>query len=281
MRERTLTMRSALRLMLPLLLMLVIVPVRAQSEAPPVNWNTLLRAAGVNDVLDQADGMIQQEIANLQNAPLGFNKQELAQLRQQFKVRLGSAQLKKAVLASLQRRMSPEQARQLVLVLQSPHYRFLHSLQTRLANPDVREDMRSYKVQVKENAPNPGRVSLLSNLDASLEQSSLEAELKVALRKQLLITVSEIKTRETYSDAMLDQQLAGYRQEVSDTISQNALYAYLYLFKHTPSSQVQDLVTSLQEPSYEQFMKVCREAIHSSFQLARQQLRQDLRVAVK
>ena len=279
-------MRSLQRFWLPLFLMLVMAPVQAQPtqqlmQQQAVDWNRLLQVAGVNDVLDQADAMIKQEMANLQNAPLGFDKLELKQLRHRFDARLGSAQLKQAVVADLKRRISPDQARKLAAVLNSPRYRFLQSLQTQLADPNVREDMRAYKVQVKDQAPNPSRVSLLENLNTSLEQSTLEADLKVALRKQLLITVSEMKTRETYSDAMLDQQLAGYRQEVKENISQNALYAYLYLYKHTPSDQVQDLVTSLHSPSYEKFMHVCRDAIRASFELARQQLRQDLRVAAK
>jgi len=259
----------------------MITSLNAQTLEEERRWQALLDASGVSAVLAQTDLLIQQEITNLEKAPLGFTAQELETLQQALLNRLGPEQLQADIIARLQATLKPRQQQELQQLLQSPRAQFLQTLQTQLDDAVVRDAMRTYKVQVKENAPNQHRVELISALDASMQQSALEAELKVELRKQLLATVTQLKTRENFSEAMLDEQLSSYRRDLEDSISRNALYAYLYLFKRTPSPQLQALVDTYNQPTYEQFMALCQETVQASFRAAREQLLQDLRLAGK
>lgn len=261
-----------------LLLSLLAMPARSQVPAAG-DWNLLLDASGVSDILDQANSLIEQEIANLDKAPLGFTAAEIAVLNRNFRSRLGSERLRRDIIQRLQAALPADQTVALQTLLQSPRVQFLQTLHAGMSDDAVREAMRSYRAQVRESAPSASRVELLGTLDAALGQTALETSLKVELRKQLLVTVTRMKTNESFSETMLDDQLSGYRQDVEQQISENALYAYLYLFKRTPSRQVQDLIVSLDQPAFDLFMSVCQDALRDSFQTAREQLLQDLRLA--
>lgn len=248
-------------------------------DASAIDWFALLDGTGVSEILDQANSLIGQEVANLEKAPLGFTAEELAALQMNFRFRLGSERLKQDLVAQLQQKLSADQAQHLQKLLQSPRMQFLQTLQAQLDDDLVREAMRSYRVQVQESAPSANRVELLSTLDQTLRQSALETDLKVELRKQLLVTVSQLKSHETIPESMLDEQLRPYRQDVEQQISKNALHAYLYLFKRTPSPQLQDLISSLDQPAFDSFMSICQSTLLDSFRAARAQLQQDMRLA--
>lgn len=277
-------MKNGARCMKPILLILLLwractLPAFAEPLDDARRWQALLDAAGVSSVLAQTDLLINQEVANLQKTPLGFNAAELQTLRQQLLDYLAPEQLQADIITRLQQRFDPQQQRSLQALLQSPRTRFLHTLQAQLDDDAVREAMRSYKVQVNEKAPNNHRLQLITELDDSLQHTALETELKVELRKQLLALVTELKTDESFSESQIDAQLQQYRRDVEDSISRNAVYAYLYLFKRTPSPEVQALITTYHDPIYLQFMMLCQESLQTSFRNARQRMLQDSRVA--
>lgn len=257
--------------------------VTADTSSPFVatNWPLLLDDSGVADILDQANHLIGQEVANLEKAPLGFSPQQLAALQQSFRTRLGSEQLKQDVIQRLQQQLEPAHARQLQTLLQSPRMKFLQTLQAQLNDDVVRQSLRTYRVQVREATPNSDRLELLTTLDDTRRLSALETALKVELRKQMLVTVTQMETQETVPENLLDAQLQQYRQDVAQQISRNALDANLYLLKRTPSAQVQDLISSLEQPAFEHFMAICQTAIQDSFRAAREQLQHDLRLAAE
>lgn len=257
--------------------------VTADTTSPFVatNWPLLLDDSGVADILDQANHLIGQEVANLEKAPLGFSPQQLVALQQNFRTRLGSEQLKQDVIQRLQQQLEPVHARQLQTLLQSPRMKFLQTLQAQLNDDVVRQSLRTYRVQVREATPNSDRLELLTTLDDTRRLSALETALKVELRKQMLVTVTQMETQETVPESLLDAQLQQYRQDVAQQISRNALDANLYLLKRTPSAQVQDLISSLEQPAFEHFMAICQTAIQDSFRAAREQLQHDLRLAAE
>jgi len=170
--------------------MLAVATAQAESVEATVPWDQYIESSGVSVVLDQANGLIEQEIRNLQKAPLGFTADQLATIRDQLREHLGSERLKSDIAARLQRDFSPQQLQQLNAVLDSGSLRQLQGLQQQLEDADVRRAMRSYRIKVKEQSPNEARLQLISSLDQQLQQSTLEAELKVELRKQLLDVVS-------------------------------------------------------------------------------------------
>lgn len=269
---------------LALLLSLGQVSARAEAQGAaaqnaPVEWGRYIESAGVSVVLDQANDLIEQEIRNLEKAPLGFTPQQLTTMRDQLRKRLGSERLKHDIEKRLQQDYSPEQLQQLSAVLESHSLQQLQQMQLQLEDAKVRQAMRSYRVKVQEQTPNEARLQLLASLDQQLQQSALETELKVELRKQLLATVSHLKTSESFPEELLDRQLEEYRATVEGEISENALFAYLYLLKRTPSHRVRDLVTTLDEPAFDEFMALCREAVQASFRDAREQIAEKVRLA--
>ncbi|MGB3620788.1 MAG: hypothetical protein WBA20_05525 [Ketobacter sp.] len=242
-------------------------------------WESALEKSGVNDVLAQANVLIDQEITNLGKAPLGFTRVQLEQLNQQFRRRFGSEQLKREIIEHLEQSFSQHDKQELDGILQSRQLRNLQQLQEQLQDADIRKAMRSYRLRVKELPPNSERMALLVSLDEVLQQSNLESQLKVELRKQLLAVVSRLKTNQSYSEELLDQQLVNYRQSVEGEISENALFAYLYLLKRTPTHKLEQLLTSLDQPIFDRFMAVCLKTVQKSFLEARQQISEDIRLA--
>lgn len=254
-------------------------PAAGAPQAAPAEWEHFIESAGVALVLDQANDLIEQEIRNLEKAPLGFTPQQLVTLRNQFRQQLGPEQLKQDIVRRLQRDFSPQQRAELQAVLASSKLQQLQTLQQQLDDASVRRAVRAYRLKVMENSPNQQRLELLAALDQQLQQSALETELKVELRKQLLATVSHLKASESFSEAMLEDQLQEYRATVEGEISENALFAYLYLLKRTPSTTVRDLVVSLDQPAFDAFMALCVAAVQASFRDAREQMLEDVQLA--
>jgi len=273
-------LRVALMLVLSLLAPLVLATgAGTVQQARTPDWNAYIEQSGVADVLQQADYLIQQEIRNLQNAPLDLSPTHLQLITRELEQRLGPEQLQRDMVARLQRDFPVAQQAQLDAIVRSGNLQQLQVLQQRLADPEVRKAVRAYRYRLMQEIPDQQRLSLLASLDQELQQTALETDLKVEIRKQLLATVTALKSREVYSEGMLDKQLQAYRQSVAGEISVNALYAYLYLLKRTPSDSVQDLVDAINRPAFDSFMTLCRQSLQDSFRVARQQLEQSTRVA--
>jgi len=80
--------------------------------------------------------------------------------------------------------------------------------------------------------------------------------------------------------ALANDELPDYvMQSKEGEISENALFAYLYLLKRTPSSKVRNLLVSLDEPAFERFMALCLDAMQDSFREARQRINENVRLA--
>ena len=249
-------------------------------QAPsPEAWERLIASSGVGQVLEQTNDLIEQEISNLEKAPLGFSALQLETMRNQLRQKLGSERLKQHIMVRLEQDFSKEQFAELQAVLASNKLHQLQVLQQQLDDADVRRAVRAYRLKLLDSNPNQERLKLLASLDQQLQQSALETELKVELRKQLLATVSHVKASETFSEAMLERQLQPYRATVEGEISENALFAYLYLLKRTPSHTVKDLVVSLDQPAFDAFMALCRETVQESFRVAREQIQEDVQLA--
>lgn len=268
-----------------LLNLLLLAPVESAQADPavqgpsPAAWERLIDSSGVGQVLEQTNDLIEQEISNLEKAPLGFSAMQLETMRNQLRQRLGSEQLKQDILARLEQDFTEQQFAELQAVLASKKLHQLQMLQQQLDDADVRRAVRAYRVKVRDANPNQQRLKLLASLDQQLQQSALETELKVELRKQLLATVSHVKASETFSEAMLERQLQSYRATVEGEISENALFAYLYLLKRTPSSTVKELMVSLDQPAFDAFMELCRQSVLESFREARAEIQEDVQLA--
>lgn len=248
----------------------------AQKE---VDWGQLLAASGVSEVLDQANILIEQELKNLERAPVELSSQEMSKVMGQFHKQLNSDKLKKDVIVQLQQSLSQDNVQQVQNLLQSPELQQILLVQSSVNSKKIRKSMRNYLIKMKKKPLNIKRLELVSGLDESLQQSALESELKVELRKQLLATVTQLKVNDTISEDMLDQELTGYRERVEKDTSQNAKNAYLFLLKNTPSKDIKVLHEELSHPAFYHFMAVCVQAVRESFHAARQDFRASLQLA--
>ncbi|MEN8667792.1 MAG: hypothetical protein ABF318_01625, partial [Ketobacter sp.] len=117
-------------------------------QTAPAEWEHFIESAGVALVLDQANDLIEQEIRNLEKAPLGFTPQQLVTLRNQFRQQLGPEQLKQDIVRRLQRDFSPQQRAELQAVLASSKLQQLQTLQQQLDDASVRRAVRAYRLKV-------------------------------------------------------------------------------------------------------------------------------------
>ena len=237
-----------------------------------------LHEAGVYDLLEQVPELISQEIGNLK-ASMPLSRQELKSLKKNLASRLESAEINASILRYVQSRLSEEQLLAIKDILQSSHVLSFKQMQQDADNELTYGRMRSYKVKLKERAPNKNRLVLVETLDASIGQTRLETEIKVELRKNLLANVSLLKTEQVLSEALLEKQMADYRQRVGDHINENARVFYLYLFKRTPSANIRQLIGRYSNPEFEKFMAVCESAIVSVFRKARRDAYDDMKLA--
>lgn len=270
--------RSILRL-LAFWLVFAVSPVGAGPVATQPVGQALLDASGISQILTRSDVLISREVANLAKAPLGFSAAELASLQQELLDQSGPESLQAVIVARLQQELDDPQQQRLLALFRSAQGRVLQELQASLDDPATFQGLRSYRVHLDEQPPNPHRIGLIRQLDSRLQHSLLETGLRVELRKQLLAMASQMKTRDTYSEALLDDQLASFRRDLQAQLSHNAVTTHLYLLKHTASADLQALVDLYADPAYQRFMVLCRDALQDSFRAARLQLRQDLRVA--
>lgn len=228
-----------------------------------------LHEAGVYDLLRQMPDLITQEIVNLKASAMPLTENELAQLRLNLKGRLQTTEMKQSMVSYLQSRMSESELLAVKRMLQAPNISQFKQLQKDANNEVAHGHMRSYKVQLQENAPNRSRVALVEKLDSSLGQTRLETGIKVELRKNLLANVSWMKSNQVLSEDVLEQELAEYRERVGSHINENARVFYLYLFKKTPSKEIRGLINRYSNPEFESFMAHCEGAILNTFKKAR------------
>lgn len=255
------------------------------SQPPPTTaynsqWEPYFAATGVSAILTEFHHLIAQEIDNLSHIPMGLTTAELTQIRARFMAELHPRQLKANMSQALKQQLSLQEQSELAQVLEAKFLRQLQRLEAELAQTEVRRAMRSYQWTLKNRTPLPARVALLDDLNVSLGQSALEAELKVELRKHLLAVIATIKGGEVVPEGLLDQQLANYRDEVALQISDNARAAYLYLLKQVPSSELRNWVSVLNEPVYSRFMTICQQTLSESFRYARRELVAEARLVM-
>ncbi len=229
----------------------------------------VLHEAGVYDLLRQMPDLITQEIVNLKASAMPLTEAELAQLRLNLKGRLQTSEMKQSIVSYLQSRMSESELLAVKRMLQAPNVMQFKQLQEDADNEVAHGHMRSYKVQLQENAPNKSRVALVERLDTSLGQTRLETGIKVELRKNLLANVSWMKSSQVLPENVLEKELAEYRERVGGHINENARVFYLYLFKKTPSKDIRGLISRYSNPEFETFMENCEGAILNSFKKAR------------
>lgn len=229
----------------------------------------VLHESGVYELLRQMPALISQEIVTLESSGMQLSSDELAQIKKNLKGRLQAIEIRNSVMSYLQSRMTEKELKAVKKMLQAPNISRFKQLQDDADNEVAHGHMRSYKVKLQERTPNQFRVNLVSELDDSLRQTSIETEIKVELRKNLLANVSWMKSNQALPEEMLEKELHDYREKVGDHINENATVYFLYLFKKTPSSDIKRLISRYTNPEFETFMSLCKRAIVNAFKKAR------------
>lgn len=251
------------------------------SEATPEHLmiQNILKNSGVLEIIYQVPDWIEQEIDNLEATPVPFDSKELEFVREDLETGFSTASLKKQLIHRLSQSFTLEELKAINEVFKKPEVKKFQNLQEGTQSDYIKADIRSYKAKLKNVSPRGSRVEMMRNLDSSLQQSKLEADLKVELRKSLLTSVSWIKSKEVLEEKTLEQELSAYRERVGEEINSNALIFYLYLFKRTPSDQLGNLVESFNSEEFSKFMAICHEVMLSSIKEARRRIPDNIKLA--
>ena len=250
-----------------------------ETTAENLMIQNILKQAGVIELLYQIPDWIDQELQNLEATPVPFDAKELKVVRQDLEYNFSTPTLKKTLMAALAKEFELQELRKIHQIFKQPQIKKFHNLQEGTESEYIRADIRSYKAKLKNTTPRGSRVDMVVKLDENLKQSDIEADLKVELRKSLLTSVSWVKSNEVLEEKTLDKELASYRQRVGEEIDGKALIFYLYLFKRTPSNQLNELVTAFGEPEFLRFMKISHNVMLSSIREARSQIPENISLA--
>lgn len=232
----------------------------------------ILQQTGVNDLVVQLPSWIDQELRNLQATPLPVNKKELALVRSGLQGNTTKADFARKLTAGLAKRFSRTELESILALLNQPQSKRFQELRKKTANDYVRSEIRSYKAKLKNTSPRGSRVEMMRNLDNRLFRSQIEADLKVELRKNLLASVSLVKSNKVLKEPLLEKELQAYRQRVGEQIYKEALVVYLYLFKRIPSHKLKEMVNLFADPLFNRFMISCHQTLLTDLRASRESL---------
>lgn len=250
-----------------------------EATAEHLMIQNILKSAGVLELIQQMPGWVEQEMSNLQATPVPFDGKELQAVRKDLEISFSAPSMKDKLVAKLSDQFTLEELRAIYSLFKKPDVKRFQDLQDGTENDYIKADIRSYKAKLKSTNPRGSRVEMVKTLDENLHQSKMEVDLKVELRKSLLTSVSWLKSNEILDEGVLEKELSGYRQRVGEEINRNALIFYLYLFKRTPSDQLNNLVSSFDQPNYNKFMAICHQVMLTSIKEARRQIPEDINLA--
>jgi len=244
-------------------------PANVSAVSQRIITKHLLYETGVHALLQQVPDLIDEEINTLQSSSLSLSPAQWAHVRSAFSSEQITSRLKNRLLNGLQQSVGAKQLQQVKKSLQVVDVvRFKHlkrNAESALAHARIRQ----YKATIDDKMPLVSRVQLIEQLDEALWLSRLEVEVKVALRKNLLATVSWVTEQEVFSEETLEQEMVNYRQRVAKQVDDNARVYYLYLLKATTGQAVRSLTAVYQQPQFEHFMKQCEVTILDAFQQQR------------
>lgn len=229
----------------------------------------LLHESGVNGLLRQIPLFIDQELDNLAASSMPFTPPELAQLRDQLETRFAVPDIRRHISDRLLDAMDSQSLVELRALLARPAAERFRALQSAMADDNIQDDIRDYRLLMRDRQPRGERVVLLDRLNRVLGYAAMEVELKVELRKSLLASASWLKTSERIAEPLLERELASYRERVSEQTQEDARLYFLFMFKHTPSEQLERLTSLYEQPRYEQFMAECYEGLQAIFRESR------------
>jgi len=244
-------------------------PANASAVSQRIITKHLLYETGVHALLQQVPDLMDEEINTLKSSSLSLSPAQWAHIRSTFSSEQITSRLKNRLLNGLQQDVGVKQLQQIKKSLQVVDVvRFKHlkrSAESALAHARIRQ----YKATIDDKMPLASRVQLIERLDDALWLSRLEVEVKVALRKNLLATVSWVTEQEAFSEETLEQEMVNYRQRVAKQVDDNARAYYLYLLKATTGQTVRSLTAVYQQPQFEHFMRQCEVTILDAFQQQR------------
>lgn len=229
----------------------------------------LMHESGVHGLLRQLPHFIDQELENLAASSMPFAPPELAELREQLETRFAVADIRRHITERVLHAMSSQALVELREVLSQPPAERFRALQSAMADEKIQDDIRDYRLLMRDRQPRGERVALLDRLNRVLGYATMEVELKVELRKSLLASASWLKTKERIAEPLLERELASYRERVSAQTQEDARLYFLFMFKHTPSDQLDALAVLYEHPRYEQFMAECFQGLQKVFRESR------------
>lgn len=244
--------------------------------SPASDTDSLLQATGVFDQIESISVMVEHELANLEASPL-FTLEEISLVRA-LMARVREDELYQQVESRLAQELSADSLAALLTLEQRPEWQWLMREEQILQSPPQQEQLRLYQMRTRETPPAARRVEWMHALEEARYRTRFEVAVRVALRKNLLAAVALVKTRQPLSETALENELSDYRTKLGEELAQKAAASYLFLYRKTPTNQVQATVALFQAPEYRRFMEICEQALQQSFLAVRNQSEESARL---
>lgn len=230
----------------------------------------ILSRSGMGGIVAQLPLWVDEEVTNLNLASIALSEDDIAGIRDHLNQYFIQAGLLQRMSDNLAKQFDGASLFTLQGLLLEPQ---VLDFQERLEDTErdyVRAAIRQYKAKIQSKTLKGRRVDLLRRLNSLMGLVKFEADIKVELRKQLLNAVSWVKTGNLVPEMELEQELEGYHKRLMTQLNEASQVYYLYVFRQTPTAELEQLVNVYNDPEYRQLVQQCRMIVVSEARLGRQ-----------
>lgn len=168
-------------------------------------------------------------------------------LRESANTIFAPGQLTPIIRQVLERRMSADQASEVVDWLESPLGARLTELENAATSPEFPQQLEAYLATFPDNQPTTDRIELLRKMDqaANITESGIE----VVLHMQLALVVAVVETlpeQQRPSVPEILRQLESERPYIEQMLKQMSFYSLLYTYREVSDADVRRYIQFLE-----------------------------------
>jgi hypothetical protein len=227
----------------------------------------LLLATGFVPRLEDLSALVESEINTLSGAGFfapGEVEQVTAELRE-----VREDTLYRQLHATLSQQFSEAEWQQLRTWSETPEVTGLLAGETRLRTGEGKAERDAYLRTLKDKPPNTQRVAVMEALSDARSRVLLDTLTRIELRKNLLSAVSRAKTGKPLSESALRSELLDYDKSLRAALLTQRRDDYLFLFRHTPTPAIEDLLRRHDDKLYVRFMQISTRTLREGLSAPR------------
>lgn len=230
----------------------------------------VLMQSGLMTALEAVALIRDEEMTKLAATHGRITEQELAAV----KARLMGSVIESIILDQVERHLGKEfsiaELQMVLRNLESPSIGKAKQIQRRVDGLRFQEEIRDYRLRLKESPPRESRVQLMKQLAVVEHHNALNTMIKVEVRKSLLTSITYVKDNMIPSEKELNRQMTSFRKRVASESHNQRLEQYLYLFRATPSSEIQNVIREYEQSGLQRIVDSCEKRITKEFSIGRQ-----------